>query len=103
VPEESSNEGGGRNYRTKAELGRLLAAAVGYRVFASGGKHIGWLDHVRYERHADRPDEIIVRSRGLLGARRRALTFDAVEEVRPGERTVVVRTTRSADERSPSA
>ena len=67
-------EGGGgeRSDRTQAELGRLLALAGGYRVLASDGTHIGWLDHVRYERHADHPDEIVVRSRGLLGTRRRA-------------------------------
>ena len=102
MPEGSRDESTGRNNRAEAELGRLLAAAEGYRVFASG-KQIGWVDHVRYERHADHPDEIIVRSRGLLGTRRRALAFAAVEEVRPRERTVVVRTTRSAFERSPLA
>lgn len=58
-------EGGGgeRSDRTQAELGRLLAGAGGYRVLASDGTHLGWLDHVRYERHADHPDEVVVRSR----------------------------------------
>jgi hypothetical protein len=102
VPEGSRDESTAGNNRTKSELGRLLAAAEGYRVFASG-KPIGWVDHVRYERHADHPDEIIVRSRGLLGARRRAVAFEGVGEVRPSERIVVVRTTRSAFERSPLA
>jgi hypothetical protein len=58
--------------RRQAELGRLLAAAEGYRVVASDGTHVGWLDHVRYERHADHPDEIVIRRRGLLPKRRRA-------------------------------
>jgi hypothetical protein len=103
VPEGSGDESTERSLRRQAELGRLLAAAEGYRVFASDSKHIGWLAHVRYERHADHPDEIVVRSRSLLGTRRRALPFEAVEEVRPSERTVVLRITRTAIERSPAA
>jgi hypothetical protein len=96
VSERSGDERSERSHRTQAELGRLLAAAEGYRVLGSDGTHVGWLDHVRYERHADHPDEVIVRSRGLLARRRRALPFSAVEEVQPGERTVVLRATRSA-------
>jgi hypothetical protein len=90
-------EGGGgeRSDRTQAEHGRLLAVAGGYRVLASDGTHLGWLDHVRYERHADHPDEIIVRGRRLLARRRRVLPFTAVAEVRPRDSTVVVRGTRT--------
>jgi hypothetical protein len=65
--------GGERSDRRQAELGRLLAVAGGYRVLASDGTHLGWLDHVRYVRHADHPDEIIVRGRRLLAKRRRVL------------------------------
>lgn len=86
---------GERSDRTQAELGRLLAAAGGYRVFASDGTQLGWLDHVRYEQHADRPDEVVVRSRRLLARRRRVFPFTAVAEVRHGERTVVLRGTRT--------
>ncbi len=92
-----------QSLRGQAELGRLLAAAEGYRVVASDGAHLGRLDHVRYERHADHPDEIVVRRRGLLPKRRRALPFSAVEAVRPRERTVFLRLDRSALARSPSA
>jgi len=88
--------------RRQAELGRLLSAAEGYRVVASDGAHVGWLDHVRYERYADHPDEIVVRRRGLLPRRRHALSFGAVEAVRPRDRTVVVRLDRGVLERSPS-
>ena len=93
-------EGGGgerseRSDRTQAELGRLLAAAGGYRVLASDGTHLGWLDHVRYERHVDHPDEIVVRSRRLLARRRRVLPFGAVAEVRQRARTVLLRGTRT--------
>jgi len=89
-------EGGGNEQsdRTQAELGRLLTDAGGYRVLASDGTHVGWLDHVRYERHVDHPDEIVVRSRRLLARRRRVLPFGAVAEVRRRERTVVLRGAR---------
>ncbi len=86
---------GERSDRTQADLGRLLAVAGGYRVLASDGTHVGWLDHVRYERHIDHPDEIVVRRRGLLARRRRVLPFSAVADVRRRERTVVVRGIRT--------
>jgi hypothetical protein len=39
---------------------------------AGDGMHVAWLDHVRYERHADHhPDEIVVRRRRLLPKRSR--------------------------------
>ena len=90
-------EGGGgeRRDRTQAELGRRLAVAGGYRVLASDGTHLGWLDHVRYLRHADHPDEIIVRGRRLLATRRRVLPFSAVAEVR--QRDSTRRATRCPD------
>jgi hypothetical protein len=80
-----------QSLKRQAELGRLLAAAEGYRVVASDGASLGWLDHVRYQKHADHPDEIVVRRRGMPPWRRRALPFSAVEAVRQRERTVVVR------------
>ena len=90
VREGSGDESVEQGLRRQAELGRLLAAAGGYRVVASDGAQLGWLDHIRYERHVDRPDEIVIRRRGLF-PRRRALPFAAVEGVRPSERTVVLR------------
>ena len=92
-----------QSLRRQAEFGRLLSAAAGYRVVAGDGTHVGWLDHVRYEQHADHPDEIVVRRRGLLVTRRRAFPFSDVETVRPRERTVVLRLDRVTLERSPSA
>jgi hypothetical protein len=89
-----------QSLRRPGELGRLLAAAEGYRVVASDGTHLGLLDHVRYERHVDHPDEIVVRRRRFFPKRRRALPFSAVEAVRPRERTVVVRLDRRALERT---
>jgi len=87
--------------RRQAELGRLLSAAAGYRVVAGDGTQVGWLDHVRYEQHTDHPGEIVVRRRGLLPKRRRAVPFSDVETVRPRERTVVLRLARVTLERSP--
>jgi hypothetical protein len=87
--------------RRQAELGRLLSAAAGYRVVAGDGTHLGWLDHVRYEQHADHPDEIVVRQRGLLLKRHRAFPFSRVETVRPRERAVVLRPDRVTLGRSP--
>lgn len=87
--------GDGRSGRTHAELGRFLTAAAGYRVLASDGTYLGWLDHVRYERYADHPDELIISSRRHLATRRRVLPFSAVAEVRQRDRTVVVRGTRT--------
>ena len=101
--EGSGDETGERDLRRQAELGRLLAAAKGYRVFTREGEHVGSLDRIRYERHTDHPDEIVLRSRGVLGKRRRALPFDAVDEVRPQEKAVVLRSTRAEIERAPSA
>ena len=76
--------------RRSSELGRLLAAAAGYRVITAEGARIGSLNHVRYQRHADHPDEIVLRSRSLLRRRRRRLPFGAVDTVRPADRTVIV-------------
>jgi hypothetical protein len=93
-----------QSLRRQSELGRLLAAAAGYRVVAGDGSYVGWLDHVRYEQYADRPDEIVVvRRRGLLLKRDRAFPFSRVEAVKPRERTVVLRLDRVTPEHPPSA
>ena len=99
VAQEIGDQGAEQSGRMQAELGRLLAAAAGYQVVASDGTHLGRLNHVRYERYADHPDEIVVRRRAVF-PRRRALPFSAVETVSARERTVVLRLDRSALERS---
>jgi hypothetical protein len=91
-----------QSMRAQAELGRLLAGAGGYRVLASDGTPVGWLDHVRYERHADHPDEIVVRKHALVAKRRRALPFSAVAAVSLRQQKVVLRLDRHALARSPS-
>lgn len=97
------DQDGEQSLRRQAELGRLLSAATGYRVEAVDGTHLGSLDHVRYEQHADHPDEIVVLRRGRLLRRLSAFPFSHIEAVRPKERTVVLRLDRVALESSPSA
>jgi hypothetical protein len=75
--------------RERGEIGRLLASAEGYLVLDEEGRPCGRIDHVRYERHADYPDEIVVR-RGLL-RQRRTLPFEAVEAVDVKNETVRLR------------
>lgn len=85
-----------------AELGRLLAAAEGYQVLTSTGRRLGRVEHVRYEHYADRPDEIVVRSRTLLRTRRRVYALGAVREIKPRERTVVIDPPGEADPATPT-
>lgn len=75
--------------RNRGEIGRLLASATGYLVRDEEGRPCGRLDHVRYELHADYPDEIVVR-RGLF-RERRALPFEAVAAVDRTDKTVLLR------------
>jgi hypothetical protein len=75
--------------RERGEIGRLLASATGYRVLDEARRPFGRLDHVRYERHADHPDEIVAR-RGLL-RRRHILPFEAVAAVDGKNETVLLR------------
>jgi hypothetical protein len=87
---------GSEAQKRMAELGRLLAAAEGYQVLTLTGGRLGRVDHVRYQQHADRPDEIVVRSRRLLWTRRRAYPLSAVQEVKQRERTLVIGPTGAA-------
>ena len=75
--------------RERGEIGRLLASAEGYLVVDQEGSPCGRLDHVRYERHADYPDEIVVR-RGPF-RRRTVLPFEAVAAVDRKNETVLLR------------
>ncbi len=78
--------------RELSELGRLLAAAEGYAVLDAEGRQLGRLDHVRYERHTDRPDEIVVRRRRFW-RRELVIPFRAIEEVDRATGAVRLRST----------
>jgi hypothetical protein len=73
------------------ELGRLLASAHGYTVFTHRGTAVGALERVRYGTQVSRPDDIVVRSRGLFRRRRCTFQFEAVSAVSAREAKVVLR------------
>jgi sporulation protein YlmC with PRC-barrel domain len=73
------------------ELGRLLAAAQGYKVFTHEGVALGTLEGIRYETQVSRPDDIVVYRRGPFRRRRRTIPFDVVRAVDAREGKVVLR------------
>ena len=81
------------------ELGRLLAGAQGYTVFTHEGAVVGALERVRYETQVSRPDDIVVRGRGLLRRRRSTVPFESVYAVSPHEGKVVLRPDAAHTER----
>lgn len=77
--------------QTANELGRLLAGAQGYTVYTHGGVLLGALERVRYETQVSRPDEIVVRGRGLFRRRRSIFPFGSIYAVSPHEGRVALR------------
>ena len=94
-----SGMGGSRQPRRRelSELGRLLASANGYTVLDAAGRQLGRVDHLRYERHTDRPDEIVVR-RGGFWRRGLVVPFHAIETVDRSTGTVRLRSAPSQPE-----
>lgn len=79
-----------RSLRDASLLGYRLSQARGFRVVNDKGDELGVLERMRYERHSDRPDEIIVRT-GLIRRRRAVLPFESVLSVDVGRGVVQVR------------
>ena len=77
--------------QTANELGRLLAGAQGYTVYTHDGVLLGALERVRYETQVSRPDDIVVRGRGLSRRRRSTFPFESIYAVSPHEGKVVLR------------
>ena len=77
--------------QTANELGRLLAGAQGYMVYTHDGVLLGALERVRYETQVSRPDDIVVRGRGLVRRRRSTFPFESIYAVSPHEGKVVLR------------
>lgn len=77
--------------QTANELGRLLAGAQGYTVYTHDGVLLGALERVRYETQVSRPDDIVVRGRGLFRRRRSTVPFESIYAVSPHEGKVVLR------------
>jgi hypothetical protein len=57
-------------------------------VIALDGRDVGVLDHVRYERHTDHPDEIVIRRQVFLWDRYATLAFGEVSNVDPARERV---------------
>jgi hypothetical protein len=57
-------------------------------VIALDGREVGVLDHVRYERHMDHPDEVVIRRRVFLWDRYATVSFDEVSNVDPARERV---------------
>jgi hypothetical protein len=72
--------------------GRELASAIGYLVLGPDGE-LGRIAYLRYQRHHDHPDQIVLK-RKLPRLRRRAIPFAAIEAVNPREHVVLVKTRR---------
>jgi hypothetical protein len=67
-----------------------LAEAEGYAVYASDGRKVGRLEHVRYQRYADHPDTIVIKRRVLLRTRRGQVPFEAIKSVDARGRSIVL-------------
>ena len=80
-----------RAQRDVAEIGRQLAAAAGFRAVARDGADLGRVEHVRYGRRVDRPDEVVIRKTRFLPWRTSVVAFDRVEAVDARRRMVVIR------------
>jgi hypothetical protein len=57
-------------------------------VIALDGRDVGEVEHVRYKRHADHPDEIVIKRRVLLRQRLGVVAFDKVSNVDPDRERV---------------
>jgi hypothetical protein len=90
VPAEATDPSR-KTQREASKIGRQLAAAAGFRVAARDGAELGQVDHVRYGRRVDRPDEIVVRKMRFLRWRMVVIPFGRIEEVDLRKRLVVVR------------
>ena len=55
---------------------------------ALDGRDVGVLDHMRYERHMDHPDEVVIRRRVFLWDRYATVSFDEVSNVDPARERV---------------
>jgi hypothetical protein len=89
-----SSHSSGRTDDASAEeradrLGRQLASAAGYLVLGPDGE-LGRVAYIRYQKRTDRPDEIIVKH-GVWHLRTRTIPFTAIEDVKPREHVVLVR------------
>jgi hypothetical protein len=77
---------GGATQRERADnvrLGARLANSEDFRVVALDGREVGVLENVRYEKHMDHPDDVLVRRRFLIWDRYVTVSFEDVANVDP--------------------
>jgi hypothetical protein len=93
-------EGGATERERKdiVRLGARLANAEDFRIVTLDGREIGVLENVRYEKHADHPDDILIRRRYLLWDRYATIGFEDVANVDPERERVYLRISSSAVE-----
>jgi hypothetical protein len=86
LPVTNLDAGGTTTERARRDilkLGARLANSEDFRVVALDGRELGWLENVRYERHTDHPDEILIRRRFLFWDRYAKVPFEEVANVDP--------------------
>jgi hypothetical protein len=77
---------GGTTERERQDIVRLgarLANSEDFRIVALDGREIGVLENVRYEKHTEHPDDILIRRRYLLWDRYATVSFEDVANVDP--------------------
>ena len=80
-----------RSLRDASRVGYHLSQSHGYRVVTRDDESLGVIERLRYERHAEYPEEIVIRSGRLFWKRNRHIPFDAVESVDTRQRLVRLR------------
>ena len=91
MADQEDNGGNARSLRDASRVGYHLSQSHGYRVITQDGRALGVIERLRYERHAEYPEEIVIRSGRLFWKRTRAIAFDAVASVDTRQRLVRLR------------
>ena len=74
--------GGSRvHFVTRLASATTSPSPMAYRVVTRDDQSLGVVERLRYERHAEYPEEIVIRSGRLFWKRNRHIPFDAVESV----------------------
>ena len=89
--DREGDEDNTRSLREASRVGYHLSQSHGYRVISQDGRALGVIERLRYERHAEYPEEIVIRSGRLFWKRIRPIPFDAVASVDTRQRLVRLR------------
>ncbi len=91
MADREGEERNARSLRDASRVGYHLSQSHGYRVITRDERSLGMIERLRYERHAEYPEEIVIRSGRLFWKRIRHVPFDAVESVDTRQRLVRLR------------